>query len=172
MTRYASEDDIPKALRERNAEKLGLERNESDSDGFLGYAAQWKQGEAAKAAQSDSESKIQQKLVGVYDDWNRAQRWRYPWLVAVPNGADVSDGNRMRLVAEGLRSGFPDLIMPAPSDIFYGLALELKHPDRAKLRDSQACWFDRLRDYGWRCEMVTSVDQGLAIISDYLGVRI
>ena len=47
-------------------------------------------------------------------------------IVAVPNGAAVSGLHRIRLVAEGLLSGFPDLMILEPRRAFHGLFVEMK----------------------------------------------
>lgn len=47
-------------------------------------------------------------------------------VVAVPNGATVGGLQRVRLVAEGLLPGFPDLCVLEPRGGFHGLFVEMK----------------------------------------------
>ena len=67
------------------------------------------------------ESKIQQVVI----KWARYSNLP---LFSIPNGAHVSGSNRMRLVAEGLEKGVPDLFLPVPSKDYHGLFIEIKTP--------------------------------------------
>lgn len=52
----------------------------------------------------------------------------YPEILvaAIPNGAVVSPQQRLRLVAEGLLTGFPDLFIAEPRGVYHGLFVEMK----------------------------------------------
>mgnify|MGYP001559688998 CR=1 FL=1 len=47
-------------------------------------------------------------------------------LVAVPNGGDRDPRVGKKLKAEGVRSGFPDLMLLMPKGEFMGLIIEMK----------------------------------------------
>lgn len=76
---------------------------------------------------------------------------------SVPNGANVSQNNRARLKAEGMRSGVPDLIVITP-DHCIGLELKRARPARSVVSPEQRFWLDAMRDMGW----VTCVAYGAA----------
>lgn len=117
-----------------------------------------------------SESKLQQQVVKYCKDrLKETGDERYDYLVAVPNEAQRSEINRRRMVAEGLRAGYPDLLMDVPryNDYNYieycGLRLELKSAV-GTLKNAQANWAVKLvkskycyfvlRDYENICQRI------------------
>jgi len=71
--------------------------------------------------------------------------------VAVPNAGKRGYRAAARLKAEGLKPGFPDLLLlsvPAGSSI-RGCAVELKRARGGRVRPEQLEWLDRLHSLGW-----------------------
>lgn len=117
-----------------------------------------------------SESKLQQEVVKYCKErLKKTGDERYDYLVAIPNQGNRSELNRKRMVAEGLRPGYPDLIMDVPrynrwNYIEYcGLRLEIKDA-KGSLKNNQANWAIKLvksrycyfvlRDYETICKKI------------------
>jgi hypothetical protein len=100
-------------------------------------------------------------------------------LHAIPNGAKLpwlrdKRGQRFspqafKLKAEGLRSGVPDLCLPAPRKGYHGLYIELKHGDN-KPTDDQVWWLDRLSEQGYLALVCWEADEAIEAIGEYLGI--
>ena len=89
-------------------------------------------------------------------------------LFAVPNQGERSKATRGRMLAEGLKAGVPDLILPVPKSGFCGAALELKiYPNRPS--PAQMAWLDSLEGVGWRCAVAYSLEQAKNFLACYLG---
>ena len=95
--------------------------------------ADFLQGEAARLKRARpvlAESREQQALVEMA--WAHANHPRYgiiaECLFAIPNGADVAEHHRARLVKEGLASGYPDLGLDVARGGYHGLRIEMKAP--------------------------------------------
>lgn len=75
------------------------------------------------------------------------------FLHAIPNGRGVHVVVRMKMVAEGVKSGVPDIEFPYPyrftdRDVYTGLHIELKRRHGGELKPAQAVWHDALRSAG------------------------
>lgn len=84
------------------------------------------------------------------------ERWlpeMYLVMTAVPHGGGRSPGEAGRLVAEGVRAGYPDLLFDEPRGPFHGLRIEMKRQKSPKSRTSseQAEWAARLNARGYLC---------------------
>lgn len=117
---------------------------------------------------SPSEHDIQRAFV----DWCRMSESRYPALklaFAVPNGGHRHIATAVRLKREGARAGVPDWILPAPNEKTYkfSLMLEFKRPGQRPSRE-QKQYHSLARIYGHRVEIVTSAEQAIAIVKEYL----
>lgn len=85
-------------------------------------------------------------------------------IFAIPNGGERNKGEGMRLKAEGVSRGVPDLYIPA-----WRLWIEMKRQDGGSTSSDQLDWHEYLRGVGdtvWVCrgslaaqEMVTSYSQ-------------
>ena len=71
------------------------------------------------------------------------------------------------LKAKGVEAGIPDfLILEAGADGTHGLAVEFKI-DTNRLSDEQAEWFVRARAKKWRCEVVRSFSEFVALVREH-----
>jgi len=96
----------------------------------------------------------------------------YPTLVVagVPNGAAVSPAQRLRLVAEGLLAGFPDLMICEPRGKFHGLFIEMKALDKpAPVSAVQKRVHEKLLAKGYAVFVAYGYNDALAITLEYLG---
>lgn len=93
-------------------------------------------------------------------------------LFAVPNGGDRHKATAGKLRAEGVKAGVPDYILPVAAGGYHGLAIELKRRKRGQTSREQKQWIEALRAEGWRAEVCRGWEQALAVLGDYLGVRL
>ncbi len=92
----------------------------------------------------------------------------HPELIsaAVPNGADVSAAQRIRLVKEGMLAGFPDVLIIGKHGL---LLIEFKRPDKkGVISQEQADLHSRLADLGFHVSVVTSADQAKQVVVQWL----
>ncbi len=88
-------------------------------------------------------------------------------LFAVPNGGSRHLLEAVRLKAEGVKAGVPDLFLPVPRAPYHGLFIEMKAPkgvisdeQAARLRELAADWYLAVVAYG--------ADEAIEAITNYL----
>lgn len=124
----------------------------------------------------DSEHSIQVTLF----QWAKLYEPKYPelkYMFAIPNGAKLPwaknrKGQRwspeaMRLIAEGLKSGCPDIFLPAARNNCHGLFIEMKSKD-GKLSKNQAEFLTVLSQNGYETAVCNSFEQAKDTIINYL----
>lgn len=90
-------------------------------------------------------------------------------IAAVPNGAAVTRAQRLRLVAEGLLPGFPDLIVCEPRGLYHGLFVEMKSEDPAAVVSAaQTSVHARLRHKGYAVTVARGYMDAVRVIVLYL----
>lgn len=110
------------------------------------------------------ESQIQKQCV----TWFRLQYADIALLLfAVPNG-----GARNRLEAaimngEGVTAGVADLLLLHANSEHHGLCIEMKTP-KGKQTDSQKRFQRKVEAFGYRYEVIHSLDEFMILIRDYL----
>jgi hypothetical protein len=113
--------------------------------------------------------------------WRLDPRTRDLPATAVPNGVRTSPIQAALAKADGMEAGVPDWLLfqcepVKPLTKVYcewdGLALEFKSPTgKGRVSPAQQQWHERLRDNGWRVEIVTSAEDAWRIVCDYLGLE-
>lgn len=103
--------------------------------------------------------------------WAEFQSARYPALklmYAVPNGGkrDIITASVLR--DEGVKSGVPDVMLPAPIGRYHGLYIEMKRQQGGRLSDSQKEWLHNLREQGYATVVCKGTDEAQSAIMDYL----
>jgi hypothetical protein len=98
----------------------------------------------------------------------------YEHTFSVPNER-ASKGEAGRLKALGVKTGIPDLlcILPSPSGVWRGLALEFKAPGREGERDggrtpTQVEWGERFEAAGWLYAVVYSAASANEMVDQYM----
>jgi hypothetical protein len=110
--------------------------------------------------------------------WAYIHEVRYPelaMLFAVPNAGKRSIGAARYYLAEGLKSGVPDLILPVPAiehrveieQEWTGLVIEMKD-GKNKTTENQDWWLQHLAHYGWKAAVHYSANAAIKEICDYL----
>jgi hypothetical protein len=92
-------------------------------------------------------------------------------LIAIPNGANVSDENRARLVREGLTAGAYDLQLIQPNRFYHGLFIEMKTDD-GRVSHDQKRFKERAEAQGYKCVVCRSFDEFRAEIEQYLAASL
>jgi len=75
------------------------------------------------------------------------------------------------MVAEGVKRGVPDLMLPLPTDKFHGLFIEMKF-GKNKMTPEQQEFFDYATQQGYCCRVAYSADEAMKIIDEYLGSEV
>ncbi|CAK0753157.1 VRR-NUC domain-containing protein [Gammaproteobacteria bacterium] len=114
----------------------------------------------------------QQAIVVSWAKLHEAQHPELALLFAVPNAGKRSIGAAKYYLAEGLKSGVPDLILPVPRDLdngrsFVGLAVEMKD-GKNKTTEKQDWWLEHLNIFGWYCAVSYSAEAAVKTICYYL----
>jgi hypothetical protein len=89
-------------------------------------------------------------------------------LFAIPNGAYKSPAARVRFRVTGLKSGVPDIFLPAPRAGSAGLFVELKRTKGGAVSQNQKEWARRLTASGYTCAVCLGADEAWKVITDYL----
>jgi len=76
----------------------------------------------------------------------------------------------VRFKAEGVRAGFPDMILPTPRGKYHSLAIELKRQKGAggRVSPEQQGWIDYLNSQGWLAVVCYGFDEAVEVIMNYL----
>ncbi|MEB0078026.1 VRR-NUC domain-containing protein [Pseudomonas sp. CCI3.2] len=90
-------------------------------------------------------------------------------LVAVPNGGQRNVIVASKLKAEGVRAGFPDLMLLMPRGEFMGLMIEMKRVKGGSLQVEQAEWLDWLNKQGYMAVICKGAQAAQDTIKSYLG---
>jgi len=93
-------------------------------------------------------------------------------LFAVPNAGNRHIRYAMKMRAEGLQSGVPDLFLPVARQGSHGLFIEMKRKGatpglNGKLSEAQKAWIEALRGQGYRVEMCIGAEEAIAVLKDY-----
>ena len=92
-------------------------------------------------------------------------------IYAIPNGGLRKKSEAIRLKAEGVLAGIPDLFLPHPVDPYHGLYIEMKAPD-GKVSTLQHARIKELREAGYRVVICYSVASALDKLNEYLGTEL
>lgn len=88
-------------------------------------------------------------------------------LFAIPNGGHRHRAVAVRMKAEGVRPGVPDLCLPVARGGWHGLFIELK-TRRGRPSRRQRGWITALRSNGYRVEICLGWERARAVIESYL----
>ena len=92
-------------------------------------------------------------------------------LVHVPNGGLRNMPEAVRFKAEGVRKGFPDLLLPVARGGYHSLAIELKRVKGGKVTPEQKGWIDALNNQGYRAVVCKGWEAAAQEILRYLGLE-
>ena len=96
-------------------------------------------------------------------------------IYAVPNSNVAGLKVGQKLVASGLRRGYPDINVDAPRVVngftYHGLRIEMKQAGGvlSDVEADQLAWHERLRDAGYKVAVCFGWREALAVTRDFLG---
>ena len=88
-------------------------------------------------------------------------------MFAIPNGGHRHKAVAVRMKAEGVKPGVPDICLPVPRGPWHGLYIELK-TEGGSVSRAQRRWLTLLTALGYRAEVCRGWQQAQAVIEDYL----
>jgi len=108
------------------------------------------------------------KLAAIY----AASDPRWDLLFAIPNAGGYTGGFKqnmlrvMKMKAEGLKSGVPDLFLPVSANSFHGLFIEMK-AGKNKTTPKQNCFIEKLISQGYKVVVCYSCTEAVNVIKNY-----
>ena len=113
---------------------------------------------------NDLEHKLQVNCVRYF-------RYQFPdkLIFAVPNGAQRNIVTARKLKDEGVLAGIPDLVIASANDNWHGLYIELKNGKAGRVSDHQYDAMQKLTEEGYRCAVVRTFEEFVAVVQDYFG---
>ena len=144
--RTADADAAIAELKRRNPEL----RIKDDGNGSrpAAYRLTEAQPHAARQQQAPTEHEEQCALFR-WAEAQEAQRPELAMLAAIPNGGYRPMTTAAALKAEGVKAGYPDILLDVARGHWHGLRIELKRADRSnRTTEAQDEWIARLRSYG------------------------
>lgn len=117
------------------------------------------------------ESDLQQQVI----QWCQYNTSKYPELEFIhhsPNGGKRNVREAARFKREGVKAGFPDLILPASRHNKHGLFIELKAPGgvpEKKLTKDQKKWRTFLLNENYAHFCINNFEKAIELIEWYLG---
>ncbi|MBK9497331.1 MAG: VRR-NUC domain-containing protein [Xanthomonadales bacterium] len=122
-----------------------------------------------KKRRDDREHEEQAALIR----WAEAQKCTTPELgrlVAVPNGGKRHIKVAMALKDEGVKPGYPDILLDVARAGFHGLKIEMKSGDN-KTSAKQDEWLEWLASQGYCCYIAYGWIAARRLITEYLAGR-
>lgn len=87
-------------------------------------------------------------------------------IVHIPNEGKRSLSYAARMKRMGLRSGFPDLLVPLARGGYHGLFIEMKY-GKNKTTKEQKEWLERLSAEGYACAVCYNSAEAIKTIESY-----
>jgi hypothetical protein len=103
--------------------------------------------------------------------WARIMENKVPelrLLYHIPNGGLRNKPIAVRLTAEGVRRGVPDMCLPVARGAYHGLYIELKRRKGSKITPEQQDWIERLRKEGYAAVICYGWEKAREVLEDYL----
>lgn len=105
-------------------------------------------------------------------EWAAMNQSRIPQLRllhAIPNGGARHPAVALKLKAEGVKRGVPDLSLPVPMGDRHGLYIEMKRRG-GRIEQEQKEWINDLMRLGYRVDVCWDADEAIKTIGEYLDV--
>lgn len=115
----------------------------------------------------------EQEQIALFN-WAAMMEYRYPelrYMYHVPNGGYRNKAEAGRFKAQGVKSGVPDIVLPAARGQYHGLYIELKRTEGGKLSADQRDWLEFLTAQGYFAAVCKGCDEAIQTIENYLAMR-
>jgi hypothetical protein len=106
-------------------------------------------------------------------EWARLMENQYPelkGLAHIPNGGARDKITGARLKREGVKPGFPDIVLLVARGQYHGLAVEMKRQQGGSLSQNQKTWLNRLNAQGYKAVACKGATETIKIITEYLNL--
>lgn len=110
----------------------------------------------------------EQKTLIRWAELSTAARPELGLLHAIPNGGPRNKVAAVRLKAEGVKPGVPDLFLPVPRKGYHGMYIELKRRQGSRVSPEQREWKEKLQTQGYRVDVCKGFEAARDAILDYL----
>lgn len=94
--------------------------------------------------------------------------WWGKYLFAIPNGGHRHKLTAVKLKAQGVKAGIPDLFLAYPAKNKCGLFVEMKRRKNSVVSDNQKLWIQRLSTVGYEVHVCYGWEKALEVINKYL----
>ena len=104
-------------------------------------------------------------------EWSGLMLWKYPELarlVHIPNGGMRNPVVAAKLKSEGVKAGYPDLLLDVPRGGYHGLRIELKREKGGTVSPAQKDWLEFLSTQGYRAVVCNGFEAAKKEIEWYL----
>ena len=91
---------------------------------------------------------------------------------AIPNGGKRSKTEAARMVAQGVRPGVPDLMIPRAAGKYHGLFIEMKREKGSTAPADQIAWIETLNAEGYYARVCKGFDEARETIELYMAGRL
>lgn len=108
-----------------------------------------------------------------YFQWLQLQHSAaYDLAAAVPNGAYKSKAAAGRFKAEGLKAGYPDILIDMPRGPYHGLRIEMKRRRKSlsATSDEQHRWGLKLREQGFYWTICYGAEEAMSVTNEYMAL--
>lgn len=92
-------------------------------------------------------------------------------LAAVPNGGHRHIAVAAKLKAEGVKAGYPDIVLDVARYPYHGLRIELKPAKSGRLSPQQKEWIEQLSQRGYQAVVCKGWEDAKATIEAYLALH-
>lgn len=89
-------------------------------------------------------------------------------IAAVPNGGYRTPTEAAKLKNEGVRAGYPDLILDEARGGFFGMRVEMKRDSGGVVSSDQATVMSQLAERGYYVIVAAGADEAFHAIEEYL----
>jgi hypothetical protein len=89
------------------------------------------------------------------------------WIHHCPNGGSRQSAEAVRLKAQGVKAGVPDLHLPIQKGKYIGLYVEMKY-DKGTLQKSQKEWLEAMVAAGHFVAVCYGYDHAINVIEKYV----
>lgn len=91
-------------------------------------------------------------------------------IFAIPNGGHRHIRVAVKLKAEGVKAGVPDIFIPMPKFPYHGLFIEMKKPKGKNPEPSQAAWIQALNEQGYMAVCCKGFEEAAATVKKYFTI--
>lgn len=89
-------------------------------------------------------------------------------MYAIPNGGHRDIRVAVKLKAEGVKPGVPDICLPVARNGHHGLYIELKRRKYGRVSEDQLKWIEALMREGYACAVCRGWEMARDVIEEYM----